>query len=74
VIANLQAITLTAAYEKLVQENEAFRRSKLERLAAGAFQDADFFTCWYCFNHYQKVGWLQKKPAHSWTPLIWQGV
>ncbi|MCB0064360.1 MAG: radical SAM protein, partial [Caldilineaceae bacterium] len=51
-IGNLQQMGFTAAYEKLVAENQRFRRAKQERFATGNFQDADFFTCWYCVNNY----------------------
>lgn len=72
VIGNLQTMSFTDAYHRLLAENERFRRAKRTRLAGGAWQDTDFFTCWYCFNEYKKVKWLQKQPTHSWAPLIWQ--
>ncbi len=72
VIGNLQTEPFADLYAKLVLENQQFRQAKHARLAGGDFQDTDFFTCWYCFNHYKKVDWLQKKTTHSWSPLIWQ--
>ena len=72
IIGNLQAMSFTEAYHKLVAENEQFRQIKLARLSADQLQDADFFACWYCFNHYEKVGWLKQQTNHAWVPLIWQ--
>lgn len=72
VIGNLQTMSFADAYHQLQVENERFRQAKRARLAGGAWQDTDFFTCWHCFNAYQKVGWLQKQPTHAWTPFIWQ--
>ncbi|MBX3010487.1 MAG: radical SAM protein [Caldilineaceae bacterium] len=74
IIGNLQEITFTTAYEQLHHENAQYRQHKLDRLAQGKFQDTDFFSCWYCFNHYRKVDWLQKKVTPHWTPMSWQGV
>lgn len=72
VIGNLQTMSFADAYQKLLAENERFRQAKRARLAGGPWQDTDFFTCWYCFNEYKKVTWLQNQPTHPWTPLIWQ--
>lgn len=72
VIGNLQTMSFTDAYHKLQAENARFSLAKRARLTGGAWQDTDFFTCWYCFNEYKKVKWLQNQPTHPWTPLIWQ--
>ncbi len=73
IMGNLQLMSFTEGYHKLIAENKRFRQAKHARLADGAFQDTDFFACWYCSNEYKKVDWLQEKHrSHSWTPLIWQ--
>lgn len=72
-IGNLTTMSFSELYQQLVAENRHFHQQKRARLAAGAFQDADYFTCWYCFNHYKKVDWLQKHQTNHWQPLIWQG-
>ncbi|MBX3011476.1 MAG: radical SAM protein [Caldilineaceae bacterium] len=71
IMGNLQEISFTNAYTKLQAENERFRQQKLAQLRQGQFQDTDFFTCWHCSNHYGKVDWLQARPTHAWTPLLW---
>jgi MoaA/NifB/PqqE/SkfB family radical SAM enzyme len=71
VIGNLGEMSFREAYHRLVEENQRFHQSKVERLRNRAFQDADFFTCWYCSNHYKKVDWLQAHPDHPWLSLRW---
>ncbi len=71
VIGNLQHTSFTAAFRRLVKENEQFRRTKEERFAAGHFQDPDFFPCWYCSLYYDKVQWLGDISDHSWREHLW---
>jgi hypothetical protein len=72
VIGDLHVIGFAQALRHLEAENEQFQRAKLAHLADGSFQDTDFFPCWYCTNHYNKLGWLQKYESHPWQAHIWQ--
>jgi MoaA/NifB/PqqE/SkfB family radical SAM enzyme len=40
---------------RLIDDNQRFRRAKLQHFAAGPGVDADFFPCLYCSSHYRKV-------------------
>jgi MoaA/NifB/PqqE/SkfB family radical SAM enzyme len=71
-MGNLKQVTFGEAYRRLRRENEQFRQFKLGHLAGGAFQDSDFFPCWYCSQYYQKVDWLRGVPDHPWLELIWE--
>jgi MoaA/NifB/PqqE/SkfB family radical SAM enzyme len=70
VIGSLSEMSFTAAYRQLVQENEKFHQSKLRHQASGMFTDSDFFPCWYCSLHYQKVDWLKQVADHPWARLM----
>lgn len=70
IIGNLSDLSFTEAYQRLVAENRQFHQEKIRHSTDGAFQDSDFFPCWYCSLHYQKVDWLKKFKRHPWAPLI----
>jgi MoaA/NifB/PqqE/SkfB family radical SAM enzyme len=69
-MGNLADISFAAAYQKLVQESQQFHEAKRQYHADGRFSDTDFFPCWYCNLHYNKVGWLKGLPDNPWTSLI----
>ena len=71
-MGDLGKMTFTDAYQKLVQAVETFRRAKVNHHNNGAFQDADYFPCWYCSMSYNKVGWLKNIADHPWSNLIWE--
>lgn len=56
---------------RLKQENQRFHEAKKSWFAANGVADNDFFSCWYCTNHYKKIDWLRKYPEHSWHESIW---
>lgn len=72
IVGDLNVIGFTEAFRHLEAENQEFKAAKLARLADGSLQDTDFFSCWYCTNHYNKLGWLQKRERHPWQEHIWQ--
>lgn len=72
VIGNLAEISFTEAYQRLVAENTRFHQAKRARIGAGRFEDEDFFACWYCSNHYGKVGWLAGQEEHPWRDALWE--
>ncbi|MCB0212141.1 MAG: radical SAM protein [Anaerolineae bacterium] len=74
IFGNLHDERFSHIYQRLVRENEQFRRRKKEHLSAGSFQDTDFSPCWYCSNHYQKVGWLRHYAQHPWGDALWDAV
>ena len=70
VAGNLNDMSFTEAYLKLVEENEQFHQLKIGHLRSGNFKDSDFFPCWYCEVYYRKVDWLKKFKGHPWSELI----
>lgn len=72
IIGNLQSLSFAQAFAQLQVENEQFYRNKRARSATDVMRDSDYYPCWYCFNYYNKVGWLAQKPQNSWQPLLWE--
>lgn len=70
VVGNLHEISFSEAFSRLQRLHDQFRRDKLEQFASGAVQDSDFFPCWFCSVHYNKVGWLKAVPGHAWGALL----
>jgi MoaA/NifB/PqqE/SkfB family radical SAM enzyme len=69
-ICNLADTTFAAAYRRLVAENDAFRANKERHQASGKFQETDYYPCWYCSLHYQKVEWLKGSRADAWQRAL----
>ena len=70
VVDDLSVIGFAEAVGKLAEENETFRRRKIESARSAAWRDTDFFPCWYCSLYYEKVGWLERLDGHPWAPLV----
>ena len=60
------------AYEGLSDFRERFRREKQAHHDEGAFEDSDYFPCWYCENHFNRVGWLERHPENPWYEIAWK--
>jgi hypothetical protein len=72
VVGNLGEMSFGEAYGRLVRANERFHADKLAHLSGGAFEDTDFFPCWYCSNYFKKVDWLKTFKGHPWLESIWE--
>ncbi|MFC1996049.1 radical SAM protein [Chloroflexota bacterium] len=70
-IGDLHDISLSEAYNLLVEENRRHIQVKTRNLKENNLHDSDFFTCWYCSLYYNKVGWLKEIQDHPWSELIW---
>lgn len=68
-IGNLANLSFGEAYEALIAHNDRFRATKRTHFADNPV-DTDYFPCWYCTIHYEKVGWLRRVEGHSWASLI----
>ena len=71
IIGNLHEMSFAEAWQQFSAENDRFRAAKSADLQSGQFQDADFFPCWYCSNHYRKLDWLQTHTDHPWRDRLW---
>ncbi len=71
VIGNLDEMSFSEAYERLVKFNKEFCKDKLKRHNEGKLRDSDYFPCWYCSNFFDKVGWMKDYPQNSWSKLVW---
>lgn len=72
VIGDLSDISFSEAYERLAQGNRKFREDKAEHKLSGNFKDTDNFSCWYCLNYFNKLGWLLNFNDNPWSDLVWQ--
>lgn len=61
VIGDLAQISFGEAYARLVTENVLYRQRKEQAVQTAAWQDRDYFPCWYCSRYYGKTAWLQEK-------------
>ena len=66
-IGNLNELSISEAYGRLVQANGKFQKEKLEHHSSGKFRNAGYFPCWYCLNYFKKVDWLKKFPSNDWS-------
>jgi MoaA/NifB/PqqE/SkfB family radical SAM enzyme len=71
IVGSLYEMSFADGWQQIQAENERFRAAKIAHLHSERWQDADFFPCWYCSNHYRKVDWLSTRADHSWQPLLW---
>lgn len=65
VTGNLNEMSFSEAYERLVRLNKKFRKHKLERHSNGRLSDSDYFPCWYCLNYFNKIDWLKESPGNA---------
>ena len=72
VVGNLREMSFSEAYEGLSEFRERFRAEKQAHHAQGTFKDSDYFPCWYCENHFNKVDWLEKHPENPWHDIAWK--
>ena len=72
VAGNLRDMSFSEACESLSAFREKFRAEKQAHHAQGTFKDTDYFPCWYCENHFNKVGWLRRYPENPWHNLVWK--
>ena len=71
ITGNLNEMSFSEAYGRLVQANGKFQKDKLVLHDKGKFKDSDFFPCWYCLNYFKKVDWLKKFPSNDWSRGVW---
>jgi len=71
IIGNLNEMSFSEAYERLVQANGKFQKDKRVQYGKGNFKDSDYFPCWYCLNYFRKVDWLKRYPENPWSSLVW---
>ncbi len=71
VICNLDEMSFSEAHERFVKFNKQFCNEKLNRHNKENLRDSDYFPCWYCFNYFDKVGWMKNFPQNSWSSLVW---
>jgi MoaA/NifB/PqqE/SkfB family radical SAM enzyme len=62
IIGNLNEISFKEATRKLNQLVGQFHQDKKEHHNDPHFKDTDYFSCWYCLNYFEKVGWLKNYP------------
>ena len=70
VVGDLASMSFAEAHRRLVEENAEFHAQKIRRLAGGELRDSDYFPCWYCSVHFEKVSWLKEIKDHAWSDLI----
>ncbi len=71
VAGDLDEMSFPEAYRWLSKFHEKFRQQKQTHHALGTFRDSDYFPCWYCENHFNKVDWLEKYPENPWAQVAW---
>lgn len=71
IIGNLNEMSFSEAYGRLIQVNGKFQKDKLEHHSNGKFRDSDYFPCWYCLNYFKKVDWLKEFPENPWSRGVW---
>ena len=71
IIGSLVDEDFTDLLMRLKAEHKRFYKAKKEYFAANHVSDTDFFSCWYCTNHYKKIDWLRKYKQHTWHESIW---
>ena len=71
VVGNLREMSFSEAYRGLSDFREKFRAEKLAHHDEGTFMDSDYFPCWYCENHFNKVDWLTHYPENPWHDIAW---
>jgi len=72
VAGDLGEMSFPEAYRRLSEFHEKFRQQKQAHHALGAFRDSDYFPCWFCENHFNKVDWLEKYPKNPWHNIAWK--
>lgn len=72
IIGNLNEMSFSEAYGRLVRAIGKFQEDKLEHHSNGTFRDADYFPCWYCLNYFRKMDWLAHYPESPWASLVWK--
>ncbi len=66
IVGNLETLSFTEGFLKLVAGNERLKRIKQAHFASGANED-DKSPCWYCSKYFKKVDWLKEFPENPWT-------
>ena len=70
VAGSLLELSFSEAYARLEEAHRAFRADKLAARDEGRLRDDDYFPCWHCSKHFDKVGWLKRVPGHAWADLL----
>lgn len=69
IVGNLEAMSFTQGFLKLVAGNERLKRIKKAHFEAGANED-DKSPCWYCAKYFKKVDWLKEFPENTWVDYL----
>ena len=72
VAGDLRYTSFKEAFLRLLLQNSRFVRAKRAKFQKGEFTEGDKNPCWYCANHFKKLGWLKHFEDASWHEYLWE--
>ncbi len=69
IVGNLESMSFTEGFLKLVAGNEKLKRIKKAHFANGVNED-DKSPCWYCSKYFKKLDWLKEFPENPWVDYL----